>query len=141
MQSSRLGFRIFTPETRVRFPALRISFASYTFFQGKRNLLGVHRSFSLMNKSSPAEGIPLPKPGECNFYLKKKRRYCTFPVQEGELFCSMHNTKNTQKGSERKRIPCPLDPRQFSFSLLAFSSFILHVRTSVRFTRINYELI
>ncbi|XP_041357033.1 tRNA:m(4)X modification enzyme TRM13 homolog [Gigantopelta aegis] len=51
-----------------------------------------------------------PPENSCGFYLKKKRRFCKFRPNMGHKFCSEHSfVMGVQL--ERKRIPCPLDPK------------------------------
>ena len=52
-------------------------------------------------------GPPAPEPGKCQFYLDKHKRYCSFLVKQGELYCGNHLHIATGKD---ERVPCPLDP-------------------------------
>ena len=49
--------------------------------------------------------LPPQEPGRCQFVVKQ--RYCKFQVRAGCKFCA-HHSSGTQ---ERRRVPCPLDPR------------------------------
>lgn len=46
----------------------------------------------------------------CEFFLYHKARCCRFHVVAGESFCGLHLHAATGQG--KKRIPCPIDPRQ-----------------------------
>lgn len=54
--------------------------------------------------SSKKEVIPA-----CSFFLTKKRRYCRFRPCNDQKYCSEHIYLLNDE-SDRKRIPCPLDP-------------------------------
>lgn len=43
---------------------------------------------------------------KCGFYMSQKKRYCGMSTRSGATFCLEHLTE----GSERARVPCPLDP-------------------------------
>ncbi|CUM68592.1 uncharacterized protein PRCAT00006319001 [Priceomyces carsonii] len=45
---------------------------------------------------------------QCGFFLVKKNRKCAMQRKEGNQFCSEHMIFDKE---ERKRIPCPLDPK------------------------------
>ncbi|KAL7855216.1 hypothetical protein SRHO_G00174060 [Serrasalmus rhombeus] len=60
-----------------------------------------------------SDGVAGPLPGRCAFYVVKKKRYCKMVVGRGKTFCGEH--ANADKESERKRIPCPLDPKHTVF--------------------------
>ncbi|XP_030646971.1 tRNA:m(4)X modification enzyme TRM13 homolog [Chanos chanos] len=64
-------------------------------------------------EDSTADGVQAPLPGRCAFYVAKKKRYCKMVVGNGKTFCGEHATAD--KESERKRIPCPLDPKHTVF--------------------------
>ncbi|KAI5609845.1 tRNA:m(4)X modification enzyme TRM13-like [Silurus asotus] len=55
------------------------------------------------------DGFVAPLPGRCAFYVAKKKRYCKMVVGKGKRFCGEHG--NVDSDSDRKRIPCPLDPK------------------------------
>ncbi|XP_076847735.1 tRNA:m(4)X modification enzyme TRM13 homolog isoform X2 [Brachyhypopomus gauderio] len=59
------------------------------------------------------DGVLAPLPGRCAFYVVKKKRYCKMIVGSGKTFCGEH--ANAENDSERKRIPCPLDPKHTVF--------------------------
>ncbi|KAI1891932.1 hypothetical protein AGOR_G00148800 [Albula goreensis] len=59
------------------------------------------------------DGVLAPLPGRCGFYVEKKRRYCKMIVASGKKFCGEH--ANVDQDGERKRIPCPLDPKHTVF--------------------------
>lgn len=58
-----------------------------------------------------SDGVSAPLPGRCAFYVAKKKRYCKMVVGNGKKFCGEH----ADSDSERKRIPCPLDPKHTVF--------------------------
>lgn len=66
-----------------------------------------------MDGKAPADGIAAPLPGRCGYFVAKKKRYCKMTVAGGKLFCGEHaNAAPHRDGeSQRKRIPCPLDPK------------------------------
>uniref|UniRef100_A0A4W4G793 tRNA:m(4)X modification enzyme TRM13 n=1 Tax=Electrophorus electricus TaxID=8005 RepID=A0A4W4G793_ELEEL len=59
------------------------------------------------------DGVSAPLPGRCAFYVVKKKRYCKMIVGNGKTFCGEH--ANADHDSERRRIPCPLDPKHTVF--------------------------
>ncbi|XP_066503857.1 tRNA:m(4)X modification enzyme TRM13 homolog [Hoplias malabaricus] len=60
-----------------------------------------------------SDGVAGPLPGRCAFYVVKKKRYCKMVVGSGKTFCGEHATSDND--SDRKRIPCPLDPKHTVF--------------------------
>ncbi|KAI4872937.1 hypothetical protein NFI96_023624, partial [Prochilodus magdalenae] len=67
-----------------------------------------------VNMAEPvSDGVVAPLPGRCAFYVLKKKRYCKMVVGSGKIFCGEHATADTD--NERKRIPCPLDPKHTVF--------------------------
>ncbi|XP_042178945.1 tRNA:m(4)X modification enzyme TRM13 homolog isoform X2 [Oncorhynchus tshawytscha] len=60
-----------------------------------------------------ADGVSAPLPGRCAFYVEKKKRYCKMIVGSGKAYCGEH--ANAEKDCEKKRIPCPLDPKHTVF--------------------------
>ncbi|XP_051549825.1 tRNA:m(4)X modification enzyme TRM13 homolog isoform X1 [Myxocyprinus asiaticus] len=64
-------------------------------------------------EESTADGVSAPLPGRCAFYVVKKKRYCKMIVGNGKTFCGEH--ANAGEDSEKKRIPCPLDPKHTVF--------------------------
>ncbi|XP_018582359.1 tRNA:m(4)X modification enzyme TRM13 homolog [Scleropages formosus] len=61
----------------------------------------------------PADGVSAPLPGRCRFYVAKKKRFCKMIVGRGKTLCGEH-ADGGQEG-ERRRIPCPLDPKHTVF--------------------------
>ncbi|XP_052394519.1 tRNA:m(4)X modification enzyme TRM13 homolog [Carassius gibelio] len=61
-----------------------------------------------------ADGVSAPLPGRCAFYVAKKKRYCKMIVGSGKTFCGEHANAGEEE-SEKKRIPCPLDPKHTVF--------------------------
>ena len=57
-----------------------------------------------------------PAPHQCEFFLKRKNRYCAMRKKTGHKFCLDHalfEKVNDECGSEKNdesRVPCPLDP-------------------------------
>ncbi|XP_037801295.1 tRNA:m(4)X modification enzyme TRM13 homolog [Penaeus monodon] len=53
----------------------------------------------------------------CNFYVMKKKRYCRMLVRPGLNYCGQHLVEepDADKSYQRKRIPCPLDPKHSCF--------------------------
>lgn len=47
---------------------------------------------------------------KCNFFLKKKNRFCRFRPKLGQQYCPEHACI-MGTDTERKRIPCPLNPK------------------------------
>ncbi|XP_066548369.1 tRNA:m(4)X modification enzyme TRM13 homolog [Amia ocellicauda] len=60
------------------------------------------------------DGVSAPLLGRCGFYVEKKKRYCKMVVAKGKTFCGEHAIAATQE-DDRKRIPCPLDPKHTVF--------------------------
>ncbi|XP_060797199.1 tRNA:m(4)X modification enzyme TRM13 homolog isoform X2 [Neoarius graeffei] len=60
-----------------------------------------------------SDGVSAPLPGRCGFYVAKKKRYCKMVAGNGRKFCGEHG--NADPHCERKRIPCPLDPKHTVF--------------------------
>ncbi|XP_046329279.1 tRNA:m(4)X modification enzyme TRM13 homolog isoform X2 [Haliotis rufescens] len=52
----------------------------------------------------------IPPDGCCAFFLPKKRRFCKFRPNTGQKYCAEHACVMGVQ-LERKRIPCPLDPK------------------------------
>ena len=52
--------------------------------------------------------------GRCGLFINKRGRYCKLPVARGSKYCGEHLTFDPEQGatSQRRRIPCPLDPHQ-----------------------------
>ncbi|NXC49705.1 TRM13 enzyme, partial [Penelope pileata] len=50
-----------------------------------------------------------PVPGRCAHFVARKRRFCRMIPAPGKRFCGEHGQQ--EKESDRKRIPCPLDPK------------------------------
>lgn len=54
----------------------------------------------------------------CMFFVKRKLRYCRMTVKKGNKYCGEHQGMSTEHGCpnkeefEKKRIKCPLDPKQ-----------------------------
>ena len=55
------------------------------------------------------------EPGRCSLYIAKRGRYCRLSVARGSKYCGEHLNFDPDIGvssTQRKRIPCPLDPHQ-----------------------------
>ncbi|XP_061860374.1 tRNA:m(4)X modification enzyme TRM13 homolog isoform X3 [Colius striatus] len=52
---------------------------------------------------------PQPQPGRCGFFVQRKKRFCRMVAAAGRRFCGEHGPQEDE--NERKRIPCPLDPK------------------------------
>ncbi|NXD78092.1 TRM13 enzyme, partial [Halcyon senegalensis] len=50
-----------------------------------------------------------PVPGRCAYFVERKKRFCKMIPAPGKRFCGEHGQQ--EKESDRKRIPCPLDPK------------------------------
>ncbi|NXM31482.1 TRM13 enzyme, partial [Oxyruncus cristatus] len=50
-----------------------------------------------------------PQPGRCGHFVQRKGRFCRMVPAPGRRFCGEHGQEEEQ--SDRKRIPCPLDPK------------------------------
>lgn len=57
-----------------------------------------------------AKHVAGPLPGRCGHFVQRKRRYCKMIVSEGKKFCGEHAENGEE--TNRRRIPCPLDPKQ-----------------------------
>ena len=56
-------------------------------------------------------------PGRCALFIQKRGRYCRLAVARGSRYCGEHLNFDPEVGvsstsSQRRRIPCPLDPHQ-----------------------------
>ncbi|XP_068808375.1 tRNA:m(4)X modification enzyme TRM13 homolog isoform X2 [Struthio camelus] len=49
------------------------------------------------------------EPGRCAYFVERKKRFCKMVPAPGRRFCGEHGQQ--EKESDRKRIPCPLDPK------------------------------
>lgn len=49
------------------------------------------------------------KPNGCQFWVKKKRRFCKMEAKKGLEFCGEHGTEEKADKLEENRIFCPLD--------------------------------
>ncbi|KAJ7993272.1 hypothetical protein DPEC_G00270720 [Dallia pectoralis] len=61
-----------------------------------------------------ADGVSSPLAGRCAFYVEKKKRYCKMIVRSGNSYCGEHANAD-EKEWEKRRIPCPLDPKHTVF--------------------------
>ncbi|KAM9186630.1 tRNA:m(4)X modification enzyme TRM13 homolog isoform 2-T2 [Mergus octosetaceus] len=52
---------------------------------------------------------PQPEPGRCAYFVARKKRFCRMVPALGWRFCGEHGQQ--EKENDRKRIPCPLDPK------------------------------
>ncbi|KAG7339353.1 methyltransferase [Nitzschia inconspicua] len=107
-------------------------------FHGMDSFYGFcHLSSSLLVMISDATASappPLPKGWDrCHVWMERKRRYCRqLPFAEGEKFCGNHRhlilsssspelkpdsetSQAATPSSQRKRIPCPIDPSHWIF--------------------------
>ncbi|XP_071666474.1 tRNA:m(4)X modification enzyme TRM13 homolog isoform X3 [Patagioenas fasciata] len=50
-----------------------------------------------------------PVPGRCAYFVERKKRFCRMIPAPGRRFCGEHGQQ--EEGNDRKRIPCPLDPK------------------------------
>ncbi|NXI61778.1 TRM13 enzyme, partial [Anseranas semipalmata] len=50
-----------------------------------------------------------PLPGRCAYFVERKKRFCKMIPAPGKRFCGEHG--HQEKENDRKRIPCPLDPK------------------------------
>ncbi|NXH19700.1 TRM13 enzyme, partial [Bucco capensis] len=50
-----------------------------------------------------------PVPGRCAYFVQRKKRFCKMIPAPGRRFCGEHGQQ--EKENDRKRIPCPLDPK------------------------------
>ena len=56
----------------------------------------------------------------CQFFVKRKKRFCRMTVKKGNIFCGEHlenaiDTTEIGEGNESKhskRVQCPIDPTQ-----------------------------
>ncbi|NXI37560.1 TRM13 enzyme, partial [Galbula dea] len=48
-------------------------------------------------------------PGRCAYFVQRKKRFCKMIPAPGKRFCGEHGQH--EKENDRKRIPCPLDPK------------------------------
>ncbi|XP_029355064.1 tRNA:m(4)X modification enzyme TRM13 homolog [Echeneis naucrates] len=52
---------------------------------------------------------PVRGPGQCGFFVEKKKRFCKMVAGRGKRFCGEHAT--LEEGRSSRRITCPLDPK------------------------------
>ncbi|NXA48991.1 TRM13 enzyme, partial [Nothocercus julius] len=52
---------------------------------------------------------PEPMAGRCAYFVQRKKRFCKMVPAAGRRFCGEHGQLEGE--SDRKRIPCPLDPK------------------------------
>ncbi|XP_025923083.1 tRNA:m(4)X modification enzyme TRM13 homolog isoform X1 [Apteryx rowi] len=50
-----------------------------------------------------------PQQGRCAHFVERKKRFCKMVPAPGRRFCGEHGQQ--EKENDRKRIPCPLDPK------------------------------
>ncbi|NXF97040.1 TRM13 enzyme, partial [Eubucco bourcierii] len=50
-----------------------------------------------------------PLPERCAYFVQRKNRFCKMIPAPGRRFCGEHGQQ--EKENDRKRIPCPLDPK------------------------------
>ncbi|XP_039623218.1 tRNA:m(4)X modification enzyme TRM13 homolog isoform X1 [Polypterus senegalus] len=62
-----------------------------------------------------ADGVHVPLPGRCSFYVDRKKRFCKMIVAHGKTVCGEHMSAVRKEEGNRKRIPCPLDPKHTVF--------------------------
>ncbi|XP_063056836.1 tRNA:m(4)X modification enzyme TRM13 homolog [Engraulis encrasicolus] len=62
-----------------------------------------------MEATVVADGVAGPLPGRCAYFVERKKRYCKMVAGSGKTYCGEH--ANSDAGGDRKRIPCPLDPK------------------------------
>uniref|UniRef100_A0A8B9IG30 tRNA:m(4)X modification enzyme TRM13 n=1 Tax=Anser cygnoides TaxID=8845 RepID=A0A8B9IG30_ANSCY len=60
---------------------------------------------SLTSPGSPGPSLP----GRCAYFVARKKRFCRMVPALGKRFCGEHG--HQEKENDRKRIPCPLDPK------------------------------
>ncbi|XP_053893065.1 tRNA:m(4)X modification enzyme TRM13 homolog isoform X3 [Malaclemys terrapin pileata] len=56
-----------------------------------------------------AGGLRAPVPGRCGYFVERKKRFCKMIPAQGRRFCGEHG--HQEEENDRKRIPCPLDPK------------------------------
>ncbi|XP_075792727.1 tRNA:m(4)X modification enzyme TRM13 homolog isoform X2 [Pelodiscus sinensis] len=59
--------------------------------------------------AAAAGGRGAPLPGRCGYFVERKKRFCKMIPAEGKRFCGEHGQQEEE--NDRKRIPCPLDPK------------------------------
>lgn len=64
--------------------------------------------------ASETDGKSIPS-NTCKFYVVRKKRCCRMLVKSGD-YCAEHQPNlSPQNTTERKRIPCPLDKKQYYY--------------------------
>ncbi|CAJ0648267.1 11770_t:CDS:2 [Entrophospora sp. SA101] len=58
----------------------------------------------------PPSPPPPNNPRQCNFWVKRKRRYCHLPKKLDNNYCGEHLQCEVKVGIKKERIPCPFDP-------------------------------
>ncbi|KAM9378990.1 tRNA:m(4)X modification enzyme TRM13 homolog [Phaethornis superciliosus] len=75
-----------------------------------------------MAAAQPGRGSPVL--GRCSYFVERKKRFCKMIPAPGKRFCGEHGQQEEE--NERKRIPCPLDPKQFHM-VNAVAYFFFHL--------------
>lgn len=74
----------------------------------------------------------MPDPNTCQYFVKRKKRYCRMTVKKGSNYCGEHlpqeelNSESNTDKSNRKRVFCPLDPSQYVDVTLFLKSIIIY---------------
>lgn len=76
------------------------------------------------NEDSKLSGpvIQRPEPGQCGFYVQRKKRFCRMVVKPGAQYCGEHTPlPSTEQELGMKpicelRVPCPYDPKHTCFA-------------------------
>nr|CAG8635816.1 7173_t:CDS:2 [Entrophospora candida] len=65
---------------------------------------------SKKESQQPPSPLPPNNPRQCNFWVKRKRRYCHLPKKLDNNYCGEHLQCEVKVGIKKERIPCPFDP-------------------------------
>jgi len=66
--------------------------------------------------------IQKPEPGQCGFYVQRKKRFCRMVVKPGAQYCGEHTPLPAtelelgMKPISELRVPCPYDPKHTCFA-------------------------
>jgi len=72
---------------------------------------------SVTEKILSKNNIKPAKDGRCGFFVKRKQRFCKMLPAKGDNYCAEHLCEDKEKNGtdEKKRVPCPVDPKHTVF--------------------------
>jgi len=82
----------------------------------------VNNDSNVQNPDSAGPVIQKPDPGQCGFYVQRKKRFCRMVVKPGAQYCGEHTPLPAteqelgMKPISELRVPCPYDPKHTCFA-------------------------